>query len=697
MKTNRIVAVLLAILMMLAMAMPVVALADEAIEIAAVEAAPVPMPEATAKVVSEGDADQKVAEVEAVAPVAPDAPAETPGEESGSSDVSGHGELADVQPVVPDIDNTPVITPPPASGDAPKPEAELGVASKDATGTFNVTFIYMSAEGVEQQSMVTVVSGGQAIAPEVPMSYTVVGGRTYNFRGWDSAYDNVTANTTVHAEYSEVTTITPEIDEYHLVNYAGKPGKTVAVQVPVTLFNANYPTAPVYSNAMLDGSLANKWSEKTTPDKFDQSICNTMRVNWMKVQVDTTSLSSMPFTTDSVTAANGKRRAPFIVQQFADDPAYYSKYGFSGGSANLGFARFDLKVKSGAKNGTYTIPLRVTWNDEEGEHKATFDAYVQITGEKSSGGGGGGGGGGVTPTEKPVNKARLYIESVRTDPESPKAGDAFKVILTLVNSSKTLYLQPVILQFSTAEDQLRPAGEGTNVIFIPKIAADAKKEVEIPVESAPDIANKLVKMTVQMDWEDKKLAADSQSQDVVIPVTPIQKMEVSDPKLPTGTAYVDQEYEIEIEVANTGKVVLNNLRADIVCDEEKVVKDDFYGGPLEGGTSKKISLSPVPLVDGDTEITVEISYENDIGEKTVVPKKITISATKEDDYGYDDSQIEEYTPPPEPEKVTPVSIMAVLPEELYVAAGALVLLIIASMAMSARKRRKRAMEDDEMD
>ena len=616
---------------------------------------------------------------------------------------SGGGQSAEESPSVdlPPSDQNQLIILPPTNTGVPKPQKEIDAQPKDGATLHDVTFIYMNADGTEAPHYIVAVNEGLgAEAPVPPPAYTL-GGKIFEFIGWDSSFNSIYMPTTVRARYRELTNYNPAIDEYFLYGYSGKPGKKVQLAFPVRLNKLDDPLSFFYSNQFADGVQLMQYDKKVTPDRMDQSFYQQLGIQMMQVLIDTKEIDEMPFTPKSVVTANAQRHLPYVVQPFSGDPAYYTGHGFRDGSICNGFAVFDLTVASSAKNGSYEIPLILSWVDGEGQHELEFEAHITVSGQKTSSGSSSSGGTGTPSEPKPIPRPHLYIESVRTEPENPKAGDTFDVILTMVNTSKTLYLHNMLLEYDTADDMLRPANEVTNLIWIPKMAANTKREERIRVISLPDIPSKLVKMSVSIQYQDSKYADGSTQQEITVPVLPIQRMKVDDPTMSSNNMVsIDQEYEIEIAVANEGKTPLFNLTAKVTsANGDLIPGTTFHGGKLEPNESKKIVLTPSGRTDGDYPCKAIITYENDAGDVSEpVEKEFEFTVIPDEDFGYDDGLIEpiDFTPP-EPEAPVAMQVMQSLPWQAYAVVAGLLLLIIVAMTVNARLRRKRAMEDDEMD
>jgi len=100
-------------------------------------------------------------------------------------------------------------------------------SEEPAPTEYTVTFIGFEGKLLDEQ---TVVEGGAAVAPEAPEV------RGYTFKGWDVAFDNITADTTVTAIYEAIT---------YTVYFQDKDGNVFAQETVEYGKAATAPEAPV--------------------------------------------------------------------------------------------------------------------------------------------------------------------------------------------------------------------------------------------------------------------------------------------------------------------------------------------------------------------------------------------------------------------------------------------------------------------
>jgi hypothetical protein len=370
----------------------------------------------------------------------------------------------------------------------------------------------------------------------------------------------------------------------------------------------------------------------------------------------------------------------------------------------VGYADFSFTLKADAAPQGYAIPLIVTGEDFRGnalsKEGLVYRVIVQEpapTAPPSSGGGGGGGGGGGVAAPKP--QAKLMVVSVATEPELPKAGDEFDIVLTLRNTSESQYLQNITMTYTAQEDMLLPVG-GTNNVYIPRIDKSADYDVRLNVKAMPEVTGQPVKLDLSFDFEDSSVTSLTASQTVTINVDQPIRIQIDDPVMPASAPYAGDVVEFTMTVYNLGRPMLYNVMARVVSDNPNLMQAEAgFGGNMESGTNKALELSVIAMEPGDYSASVELSYENAEGDKFVETRSFSLYAMEVEDYSMDDSWMYEQAEPEEQPAEEPAAllIMQSLPWWLYAAIAGILLLLILTMGLSARKRRRKELEEDEMD
>lgn len=467
----------------------------------------------------------------------------------------------------------------------------------------------------------------------------------------------------------------------------GKPGQTISVPIAIFLkqfyednSEGDYDIVDINLYSSNINGRRRAYDASRSWEDYDKDI--TEWFNEISLSIDTTGEAELPFLIEELDLTES------VVDQV--------KNGSDTITRNHGFAVFKIKLKSsGLENGNYNIPITAHWRDYR-NRQDSFTSFIPIivTGANSGSGGGGGIGGGGGGGEEAKSQAKLLVESIDTDPKEPKAGEAFDVLLTLRNTSVNFYLQNIKLTYTAEEDAILPAA-GSSTVYIPKIEKDDVFPLRLPVKSSAEMDDKPVKMEISLEFEDNKLNALTETQTMILNVTQPQRIQVDDPVLPATIPVVGDSYEFTVDVFNLGKPMLYNVTARVVTDDENLIPgQSAYGGNMESGTSKTCEMEIFPMEAGSYNATVVVSYENAAGEAQEVKKELSFAVMAEEE------EPEEYEFEPEPTeapKPTALTIMAALPWWLYVCLAALLVSMFMYFGIRARRRRKRAMFDDEMD
>jgi hypothetical protein len=494
----------------------------------------------------------------------------------------------------------------------------------------------------------------------------------YKFSGWkeEAAQGDGVINVTATAQYTLTSVITVSPRSFA----TGKPKGNMTIALPISYA---IDASLAYSDTLAaTGKRAEKYTGKETEADFNPTkLTGELGVQDLYIQLDAFD-SSAPVTASSLSP-------DYVVE----------------GGVNHGYAVFDgISVKASATNGYYTLTGKLYWKmtGQKDFSSMTFSTQVRVTGASTSSGGSSYSGGGSTSgTEKPP--AKLVVEAITTDPLSPKAGQNFDVVLSLMNTSPDYYVQNVGVTYTADEDALMPTA-GSNTIYIARIDKNASYELRLPVKANPELANENVKIDLAMDYQDKKLTALTASQSVMVKVQQVQRMQLDELQLPATSPTAGDSVQLSLGIFNLGRTALYNVTAKVVSDNPNLTPGQaFFGGNMDPGTSKTAELEATPIEAGQYAGTVQVTYENAIGEVTTETRPFTLNVAALEDMNYDESQFDLSMETPAPETPSAAQIMQYLPPWLYAAVGLILLMIILAIAMSARRRRRRMFEDDEMD
>lgn len=457
----------------------------------------------------------------------------------------------------------------------------------------------------------------------------------------------------------------------------GQSGVTLAI--PVSYADA---AARVYSNRGDDGSVLKPGSEG-----FSDEILN--YIERLDIEITAESAADPTF--------------PFLLSEQGVSRTVIAD------GVNYGYAVFsNLTVRSSLSNGTVAVPFTARYTDAiTGETQTVeLSALVNITGARSSGGGGGGGGSYVAPTTAP--QARVIVESISTDPQAVQAGDSFDLVLRLRNTSEKQYVQNMRVTIDTENDVLIPRS-GSNTVYIDKIDAQGLYELRYPVRANLEVPDRPLKVEVSIEYEDSAVSAQTAAQQLVVSVGQKMRLSVSEPVMDASSLYAGDSLDVALQVVNEGRTTLYNVSvAPESASENLTLPTAAYLGNMEGGTSKRAELSLTPTKEGDYKADLIVSWEDALGEKYTEKRSISFSAQADETIDYSGStggnpadyysnDINGGNDVDSAPETDASAILSMLPWWVYAAAAGLYFVIVIYAAMSVRARRRKALEDDEMD
>ena len=187
------------------------------------------------------------------------------------------------------------------------------------------------------------------------------------------------------------------------------------------------------------------------------------------------------------------------------------------------------------------------------------------------------------------------------------------------------------------------------------------------------------------------------------------RLSVSEPVMDASSLYAGDSLDVALQVVNEGRTTLYNVSvAPESASENLTLPTAAYLGNMEGGTSKRAELSLTPTKEGDYKADLIVTWEDALGEKYTEKRSISFSAQADETIDYSGStggnpadyysnDINGGNDVDSAPETDASAILSMLPWWVYAAAAGLYFVIVIYAAMSVRARRRKALEDDEMD
>lgn len=313
----------------------------------------------------------------------------------------------------------------------------------------------------------------------------------------------------------------------------------------------------------------------------------------------------------------------------------------SGGLVSLDYS---FAIQKDAYTGYYPIKLQITYRDStEGELKKAEDQFfVHIKNkekeDKSSGE--------FNPNDR--IKARLVVDSFRTEPAEIYAGQSFELIINMKNASTSVPASNILftLESEKASDSAVFTMEsGSNSYAVTSLPSNQTTELRLKMTARAGVDQRSYSITIneQFDSPEFKNATDKVSID--IPVKQIARLNIGSLEVNPDTISVGDDSNVTFQINNTGKVMLYNVMAKFKADSIKT--NEAYVGNIKSGESGNVdvNLTGTAVTTDEGKINLIISYEDENGKVTEETKDFMLTVNEEfieesseDDLNIDDNE-----------------------------------------------------------
>lgn len=354
--------------------------------------------------------------------------------------------------------------------------------------------------------------------------------------------------------------------------------------------------------------------------------------------------------------------------------------------------RFADKVTAGVKKVDFTVTYERGWGSAEGSSTESCDVSLYVNVTKGYEGASDTPGGETTQT-----LPKLVVDSYSFSEEKIYAGETFTLTFTVRNTSNEEDTKSILVTMTNNADtgKLTPA-EGSNTLYIDKLAKGESKTMTMSIATAPDTEAKAYEIKLDFEYEGTKtrpatLAKGESS--ASIPVTVMQKirLKIDDPTV-DGEAMEGESVPVYFSLYNMGRSPIYNCMVTVEGDGLSL-EDSFFQGTVAAGNSMRADLSIITATPGQIDGEIVISYEDSLEEKMEERLPLSLYVTEAynpdangdmDDPGYIDQPTIGGMDDPS-SSGTPVWI--------WIALGAVVAAAIVVAIILLKKKRAKTLED----
>ena len=354
--------------------------------------------------------------------------------------------------------------------------------------------------------------------------------------------------------------------------------------------------------------------------------------------------------------------------------------------------RFADKVTAGVKKVDFTITYDRGWASATGDSSESCDIslYVNVTrGYEAAGSEPGG--------ETTAALPKIVVDSYSFSSDKIYAGEDFDLTFTVRNTSNEEDTKSILVTMTNNAEtgKLTPA-EGSNTLYIDKLAKGESKTMTMSIATAPDTEAKAYELKLDFDYEGAKtrpatLAKGASS--ASIPVTVLQKirLKIDEPTV-DGEAMEGESVPVYFSMYNMGRSSIYNCMVSVEGDGLSL-EDSFFQGTVAAGNSMRADFSLITATPGQIDGEIVITYEDSLEEKMEerLPLSLYVSEAYNPDMypgeGDPNGMIDTMGGMEDP------SASGGIPVWAWIVGGVVAAAAIVAVIIILKKKRARALED----
>ncbi len=385
---------------------------------------------------------------------------------------------------------------------------------------------------------------------------------------------------------------------------------------------------------------------------------------------------------------------------------------------------YSMAIRKDSYTGFYPIKFKISYresmdgdkkisegpgvfrNDSNGETLSTdtsvqskdYEFYVHITGKEKEDNLG-------DFNENDRTKARIIVESFRTEPEKIMAGQEFDMILTMKNASTQVAASNILFTLEPEKVEntsVFSTESGSSSIVVNSLAAGASTELRMRFLAKAGIDQRSYTITIKEKYDSPEFKNAEESVTVDIPIYQQARLSTSTFEVMPDSIEVGGESNIMFGINNTGRIQLYNVNARFESDSIRT--NEAYVGNIKPGETGNVDV----MITGENptqdegKVKVIISYEDENGEVTEVEKELTLFVTEpmmEEDWMMEGMEGMDGMEDMEAGATGLAGWMADPIKKKILIGGGAALAVVAIIGVTAlvkhRKRKKQQMEEEE--
>ena len=222
--------------------------------------------------------------------------------------------------------------------------------------------------------------------------------------------------------------------------------------------------------------------------------------------------------------------------------------------------------------------------------------------------------------DESTNKSqpKIIVSNYVVDPLIVMAGKEFDLDLTYMNTHRIKSVHNIKVSASVIGTETEkgnvftPVGS-SNTFYIDEIAPKGETTQHLRMYTVPDAQPKNYILTVRFEYEDAEGNTLMATEEVGINVQQVTNLEIGDIYLPSEVGLNQSQY-VYFTLQNRGAVNLRNLKIKMEGEGIDAQNSEIIYGNFAAGAYEQYDGSFFPIAEGQQEVRVVISYDNDMME-----------------------------------------------------------------------------------
>ncbi|HIX15331.1 MAG TPA: hypothetical protein H9740_06360 [Candidatus Hungatella pullicola] len=370
-----------------------------------------------------------------------------------------------------------------------------------------------------------------------------------------------------------------------------------------------------------------------------------------------------------------------------NDGNYNRHYDRIGGGETVQIP-YSMAIREDTYTGYYPITFNIEYRDSsEGEIQTSEETfYVRVINkekEEESG----------EFNANDRTRARIIVDSFRTEPETVYAGEEFELILTMKNASQDVPASNLLFTLESekvSESAVFTTDAGSSSFVVNSLGAGQSTELRVRMIAGAGVDQRTYAITINEKYDSPEYKNAEEKVTVDIPVRQVSRLNTGTIEVMPESISVGSETNVMFSINNTGKVQLYNVMVTFQSDSIEESKDNYVGNikPGETGNVDVMLTGVAPTMD-DGKVKILITYEDENGVASQpIEKEMTLMVTEAMEQDFDMSGMDI---PVDAEPEQTVFQKFLIPGAV---GAAVVILVLAVVVVKRRKKKKAALEED---